>query len=127
MFAKMVYEDKRITAITVEWKDDFCKAMSVLKTYFNDNNTEHLLLDLRGSPIDTITYDDVSDLYRYATYRANDDGENEVNGKTALVGSNDLQFEICKIFETYSKMIGSATKISVFSSILKAFSWLEEG
>ena len=127
MFAKMVYEDKRITAITVEWKDDFCKAMSVLKTYFNDNNTEHLLLDLRGSPIDTITYDDVSDLYRYATYRANDDGENEVNGKTALVGSRDLLSEIGGIIKTCFEMDDSAINVSLFGSEEKAFSWLEEG
>ena len=127
MFAKMVYEDKRITAITVEWKDDFCKAMSVLKTYFNDNNTEHLLLDLRGSPIDTITYDDVSDLYRYATYRANDDGENEVNGKTTLVGSRDLLSEIGGIIKTCFEMDDSAINVSLFGSEEKAFSWLEEG
>ena len=127
MFAKMVYEDKRITAITVEWKDDFSKAMSVLKTDFNDNNTEHLLLDLRDISFDTITYDDVSDLYWYAAYRAHDNGENRVNGKTALVGSSELQSEIGSIFTTCFEMDESAINISVFRSEKKALSWLNKG
>ncbi len=127
MFEKIVYEDKRITAITVEWKDGFSEAMSVLRTFFNDNNTEHLLLDLRNSSLDTITYDDVSDLYWYAISRANDDGENRVNGRTALVGPGDLQSEIGEIFKTCFEMDDSAINVSVFTSEEKALNWLEEG
>jgi hypothetical protein len=127
MFEKIVYEDRQITTITVEWKDDFSKAMSVLKTFFNDNNTVYLMLDLRDSSIDTITYDDVSDLYWYAKSRANDNGENRVNGKTALVGSRDLQSEIGSIFNTCFEMDDSAINVSVFHSEKKALSWLEEG
>ena len=125
MIEKIVYENKKITSITVVWEDDFSELMGVLKNFFDDNNTEHLLLDFRLCSFDTITHDNIRNLCEYATSRANI--ESRVNRKTALVGSNDLQLEICRIFETYSKMIGSATKISVFSSILNAFSWLEEG
>ena len=127
MFEKIVYEDSQITAITVKWKDDFSKAMSVLKTFFNDNTTEHLMLDLRDSSIDTITYDDVSDLYWYATSRMNENGENRVNGKTALVGSIDLQSEIGEIFKTCFETEDLAINVSVFRSEEKALSWLEEG
>ena len=125
MIEKIVYENKKITSITVIWEDDFSELMGVLKNFFDDTNTEHLLLDFRLCSLDTITHDNIRNLCEYATSRANIDSR--VNRKTALVGSNDLQLEICRIFETYSKMIGSGTKISVFSSILKAFSWLEEG
>ena len=127
MFEKIVYEDSQITAITVKWKDDFSKAMSVLKTFFNDNTTEHLILDLRDSSIDTITYDDVSDLYWYATSRMNDNGENRGNGKTALVGSIDLQSEIGEIFKTCFETEDLSINVSVFGSEEKALSWLEEG
>ena len=125
MIEKIVYENKKITSITVIWEDDFSELMGVLKNFFDDTNTEHLLLDFRLCSLATITHDNIRNLCEYATSRANIDSR--VNRKTALVGSNDLQLEICRIFETYSKMIGSDTKISVFSSILKAFSWLEEG
>ena len=125
MFEKIIYENENITSITITWEADFKELISALKNFFDDNNTEHLLLDFRLCSLDTITHDNIRDLCEYATSRANIDSR--VNRKTALVGSNDLQLEICRIFETYSKMIGSGTKISVFSSILKAFSWLEEG
>jgi hypothetical protein len=125
MFEKIVYDNKQITTITVEWKADFDELMSVLKIFFDDNNTEHLLLDLRVCSFDTITHDHIRDLCQYAKSRAN--GGGSINGKTALVGSNDLQLEICRIFETYSEMIGSAVKVSVFPSTKEALSWLEEG
>ena len=125
MFEKIVYENKKITAIAIKWKDDFSEAISVLKTFFDDNNTEHLLLDLRGNSLYTITHDHIRDLCQYGIFRAN--GGGRVNGKTALVCSNGLQIEIGKIFKTYSDMINSPIKISAFRSMEKAFSWLEEG
>lgn len=127
MFEKIVYEDRQITTITVKWEDDFRKAMSVLKTYFNDNTTEYLMLNFRDISIDTITYDDVSDLYRYATSRMNDNGENRVNGKTALVGSIDLQSEIGEIFKTCFETEDLDVCVSLFGSEEEALSWLEEG
>ena len=126
MFEKIVDENRNITTITVKWEDDFRKAMSVLKTFFNDNNTEHLMLDLRESSIDTITYDDVSDLFRYATTRTNDNGENRLNGKTALVGSSDLQSEVEAIFKTCFETEDLPINVSVFGSEDKALNWLEE-
>jgi hypothetical protein len=126
MFEKIVDENRNITTITVKWGDDFRKAMSVLKTFFNDNNTEHLMLDLRESSIDTITYDDVSDLFQYATTRTNDNGENRLNGKTALVGSSDLQSEVEAIFKTCFETEDLPINVSVFGSEDKALNWLEE-
>ena len=125
MFEKIVYDNKQITVISVKWKDDFSEAMIVLKTFFDDNNTEHLLLDLRDSSLDTITHDNIRDLCQYAKSRAN--GGERVNGKTALVGSSDLQAEIDKIFKTYPEMENSDINVSVFRSEERALSWLEEG
>ena len=124
MFEKIVYEDRQITSITVTWNAGFSELMSVLKTFFDDNNTRHLLLDLRGTSLDTISHDHIRDLCQYAKCRAN--GHGRVNGKTALVGLSDIQYEIARIFKTYSEMVNSAIKISVFRTIEKAMSWLEE-
>lgn len=125
MFEQIIYGDKHITSITVRWKNDFTEAMSVLKTFFDDCNTQHLLLDLRNSSLDSMTHDHIRDLCEYATSR--NKGGCRVNGKTALVGSNDLQLEICNIVKSHSEMIDSAIKVSVFPSTEEAFSWLEEG
>jgi hypothetical protein len=127
MFAKIVYEDKGITAITVEWRNDVSEVLNVLNTFFNDNNTEHLLLDFRDSPLDAISHDHISDLYWYAISRTNNNDKNIVNGKTAFVCSNGLQIEMGKIFNTYSEMIEPSIKVSAFRSEEKALSWLEEG
>jgi len=124
MFEKIVNENKQLTTITVTWKADFDELMSVLKIFFDDNHTENLLLDLRESPLDSLTYDHIRDLCEYAKYRSN--GERRVNGKTALVGSNGIQFEVGVIFKKYSEMIDSAVQFSVFRSIEQALSWLEE-
>ena len=97
MFEQIIYENKQITAITVKRKRDFSEVLSVLKTFFGDNNTQHLLLDLRDCSFDTMTHDHIRDLCKYTTLRAY--GKNRVNGKTALVGSSDLQLEIYKIFK----------------------------
>ena len=125
MFEKIVNEDKKLTTITITWEADVGELVSVLKNFFDDNNTEHLLLDFRKSSLDSITPEHLGNLCRYATSRAN--GEGRVNGKTALVGSKDLKFGIGRMFETYSEMEGSAVKVSVFRSMEKALSWLEEG
>ena len=125
MIEKIVYDDKKITSITVVWEADFSELLGVLIKFFDDNNTEHLLLDFRFFSFNTIMRSNIRDLYEYATYRAN--GNSRVNGKTAFVGSNGLQIEIGKIFKTYSEMTDSAIKVSAFRSMEKAFSWLEEG
>jgi hypothetical protein len=125
MFEQIIYEDKQITAITVKWKNDFTEAMGVLKTFFDDCNTQHLLLDLRNSSLDYMNHEHIRDLCEYATSRIK--GGGRVNGNTALVGSNDLQLEICEIFKSHSEMIDSAIKVSVFPSTEEALSWIEEG
>jgi hypothetical protein len=125
MFEKIVYEDKKLTAITVTWKADFDELMIVLKNFFDDNKTENLLLDLSDSFLNDITYDHVVDLCKYAAYR--DNGRSRINGKTALVNSSDLQFEISSMFKAYFEMENSNINVSVFRSLEEALSWLEEG
>ena len=125
MIEKIVYENKKITCITVEWEADFSELLGVLMKFIDDNNTEHLLLDFRLFSFDTIMRSNIRDLYEYATSRANVNGR--VNGKTAFVFSNGLQIEIGKIFKRYTEMIGSPIKISAFRSMEEALSWLEEG
>lgn len=127
MFEKIVNENNQITTITVEWKDDFGELMSVLKTFFDDNNTEHLLLDLRDSSLDSLSPDNIRDLCKYATSRADDNGRNNAKGKTALVCSSDPQFGIGEIFKTYSEMEDPSINFSVFRSMDRALSWLEKG
>jgi len=125
MIEKIVYENKKITCITVKWGADFSELLGVLMKFIDDNNTEHLLLDFRLFSFNTIMLNNIRDLYEYATSRAN--GGGRVNGKTALVCSNGLQIEIGKIFKTYSDIISSPIKISAFRSMEEALSWLEEG
>ena len=125
MFEKIVDNDKKLTTITVSWKADFDELMIVLKNFLNDNKTEHLLLDLSNSFLNDITYDHVVDLCKYAVHR--DNGKSKINGKTALVSSSDLQFEIGNLFKAYFEMENSDINVSVFCSLEEALSWLEEG
>ena len=125
MIEKIVYENKNITCITVEWEADFSELLGVPKNFFDDNDTEHLLLDFRNFSFNTIMRSNIRDLYEFFTSRANT--ERRANGKTAFVGSNGLQIEIGKIFKAYSEIIGSPIKISAFRSKEKALSWLEKG
>jgi hypothetical protein len=124
MFEKVVDKDKKLTTITVSWKSDFDELMIVLKSFLNDNNTEHLLLDLSDSFLNDITYDHVVDLCKYAAYR--DNGTSKIKGKTALVSSSNLQFEISQMFKTYFEIENSDINVAVFSSLEEALSWLEE-
>ena len=125
MFEKIVYENKQITAITVEWEAKFSEAIGVLRNFLNDNDTEHLLLDFRNFSFNTIIRSNIRDLYEFVISRVNVNGG--VNGKTAIVCSNGLQIEIGKIYKTYSDLVSSPIKISAFRSKEKAMSWLEEG
>ena len=125
MIEKIVYENKNITCITEEWEADFSELLGVLKNFFDDNDTAHLLLDFRNFSFNTIMRSNIRDLYEYVTSRAN--VERRTNGKTAFVGSNGLQIEIGKIFKAYSDIIDSPIKISAFRSKEKALSWLEKG
>ena len=124
MFEKIVDEDKKLTTITVSWKSDFDELMIVLKSFLNDNKTEHLLLDLSDSFLDDITYDHVVDLCKYAAYR--DNGKSRITGKTALVSSSNLQSEIGRMFKAYFEIENSDINVAVFSSLEEALSWLEE-
>ena len=124
MFEKIVDKDKKLTTITVSWKSDFDELMIVLKSFLNDNKTEHLLLDLSNSFLDDITYDHVVDLCKYAAYR--DNGKSRITGKTALVSSSSLQSEIGRMFKAYFEIENSNINVSVFRSLEEALSWLEE-
>lgn len=125
MFEKIVDEDKKLTTITVSWKSDFDELMIVLKSFLSDNKTEHLLLDLSDSFLDDITYDHVVDLCKYAAYR--DNGKSRITGKTALVSSSNLQFEIGRMFKAYFEIENSNINVAVFRSLEEALSWLEDG
>jgi len=114
MIEKTVYENKKVTCITVEWEADFSELLGVLKKFIDNNNTEHLLLDFRQFSFNTIMRNNIRELYEYATSRAN--VNSGVNGKTAFVCSDGLQIEIGKIFKTYSDIISSPIKISAFRS-----------
>ena len=124
MIEKVVYDNRKITCVTVKWDADFSELLSVLKKFIDDNHTEHLLLDFRNFSFNTIIRSNIRELYEYATSRA--DVNSRINGKTAFVCSNGLQIEIGKIFKTYSDIISSPIKIQAFRSMEKAFSWLEE-
>jgi hypothetical protein len=124
MFEKIVDEEKKLTTITVSWKSDFDELMIVLKSFLNDNKTDHLLLDLSDSFLDDITYDHVVDLCKYAAYR--DNGKSRITGKTALVSSSNLQFEISQMFKAYFEIENSDINVAVFRSLEEALSWLEE-
>ena len=124
MFEKIVDKDKKLTTITVSWKSDFDELMIVLKSFLNDNKTEQLLLDLSDSFLDDITYDHVVDLCKYAAYR--DNGKSRITGKTALVSSSNLQFEIGSMFKAYFEIESSNINVAVFRSLEEALSWLEE-
>jgi hypothetical protein len=124
MFEKIVDEDKKLTTITVSWKSDFDELMIVLKSFLNDNKTDHLLLDLSDSFLDDITYDHVVDLCKYAAYR--DNGKSRITGKTALVSSSNLHFEIGRMFKAYFEIENSDINVAVFRSLEEALSWLEE-
>jgi hypothetical protein len=124
MFEKIVDEEKKLTTITVSWKSDFDELMIVLKSFLNDNKTDHLLLDLSDSFLDDITYDHVVDLCKYAAYR--DNGKSRITGKTALVSSSNLHFEIGRMFKAYFEIENSDINVAVFRSLEEALSWLEE-
>jgi hypothetical protein len=124
MFEKIVDKDKKLTTITVSWKSDFDELMIVLKSFLNDNKTEHLLLDLSDSFLDDLTYDHVVDLCKYSAYR--DNGKSKITGKTALVSSSSLQTEIGRMFEAYFEIENSDINVAVFRSLAEALSWLEE-
>jgi hypothetical protein len=124
MFEKIVDKDKKLTTITVSWKSDFDELMIVLKSFLNDNKTEHLLLDLSDSFLDDLTYDHVVELCKYAAYR--DNGKSRINGKTALVSSSKLQFEIGRIFKAYFEIENTDINVAVFRSLEEALSWLED-
>ena len=124
MFEKIVDKDKKLTTITVSWKSDFDELMIVLKSFLNDNKTEHLLLDLSDSFLDDLTYDHVVDLCKYAAYR--DNGKSRITGKTALVSSSSLQFEIGSMFKAYFEIENSDINVLVFRSLEEALSWLDE-
>jgi hypothetical protein len=108
----------------VSWKSDFDELMIVLKSFLNDNKTDHLLLDLSDSFLDDITYDHVVDLCKYAAYR--DNGKSRITGKTALVSSSNLQSEIGRMFKAYFEIENSDINVAVFSSLEEALSWLEQ-
>ena len=124
MFEKIVDKNKKLTTITVSWKSDFDELMIVLKSFLNDNKTEHLLLDLSDSFLDDITYDHVVDLCKYAAYR--DNGKSRITGKTALVSSSSLQSEIGRMFKAYFEIESSNINVAVFRSLEEALSWLDE-
>lgn len=128
MFDKIVNNNIQITTITVEWEDDFSELLSLLETFFDDHNTDYLLLDLRNGPVDTITEEHIKGICQCVTSRTDDNSEGgRASGKIALVGSTNLQFGIGRMCQAYFEMEDSSINVSVFHTMEEALSWLEDG
>jgi hypothetical protein len=124
MFDKIVNEAKQLTIITITGKTDVSELMSALNSFW-DNPTKHIIWNSQSDPLGNISPDDIRNLCKHAKLRAIDG--NRSNGKTALVGSNDLAFGLSRMAETYSEIEEFPIQVSVFPSLEEALNWIEEG
>ncbi|MEN8245598.1 MAG: STAS/SEC14 domain-containing protein [Thermodesulfobacteriota bacterium] len=116
-----VDQSKNLTTFHVDGPMSFDEVQKAIKQFYEGKSsqpTKHILWDLRSAKVDRIRSKEAEDL---AFFAASIDKRKDI-GKTAIVASSDLVYEVAKIFEGY--IDNPDIQFDVFRSIDKATEWL---
>ena len=117
-----VDKSRDLTIFSVEGFLSFDIAMPVVKAFYDDNPTRHVIWDMTDTTEIQFTSNEVQII---ATFKPRIRGKREL-GKTAFVAQRDILFGLSRMFEAHSSIVNSPYPVKVVRSIEEAYQWLDE-
>ena len=96
--------------------------ITALINYWEDQPTKNLLWDCTRANMNHLFYDEARRIIAYDIPRTNE----RSGGKTALVGSGDVEFGILRTLKTLRDFQNPPYQIGVFRSLEEANQWLDQ-
>ena len=116
-----VDNDKQLTTHTVIGEVSFEEGMTTLKQFWEDRPTMNVLWDYRKGSLARVSSVDFERIVDYVTVHS----EKRAGGKTALVGTKDLEFAMSRTFKTFSEIGNLPFQVEAFRSIEEANQWFD--
>jgi len=112
---------KKMTTYTVTDKLTFDEAMAEVKLFYN-RPTKNVMWDLRSVSELKFSTEEVKTL---AGLDKRIESSNRINGKTAIVATQDLYFGLGRVFKTLSEMYKVPFTVMIFRTMKEAEKWFE--
>jgi hypothetical protein len=98
------------------------EVLSVIKKYYSNGIVKDVIWDIAIGSLGSITEDGYKAIAHEA-YEALQSGSRK-GGKTAYVGSADLEYGLLQMYTAIAKMTGIPTKYNVFRTFGEARNWI---
>jgi hypothetical protein len=113
---------KDITIFKVTGVLSFDIVLPVVKSFYDDDPTNHVLWDLIDTTEVQLTSEEVEAIAKFSPRY---EGKRAV-GKTAIVAQKDIFFGLSRMFEIQSNINEAPYPIMVFRSMSEAHQWIDE-
>ena len=110
-------KSKNLTVFTAKGALTFDDAISVVKAFYDDGPTKHVIWDMTDTTEVQLTSKEVE---KIATFEPRIKGKRAL-GKTAFVAQKDILFGLSRMFEIHSEMVNSPYPVMVFRNIEQAY------
>ena len=114
--------DKDIKIFTASGKLTFDEAMLEIKKFY-DQPTKNVMWDLRNVSDVKLSTEEVIEM---AGLDQRTESSSRIDGKTAIVASQDLIFGLGRMFQSLSEFNAVPFDVMIFRSINEAQDWLDD-
>ncbi len=111
-----------LTVFTASGVLTFDEVMETLREFYDAYPTRKVLWDLRAVTVQSITADELRQAVSFIKLHE----DKRPQGRTALVGSTDLDSGLSRMGDAFADAGGIPWKIRVFRSMEEAMKWLGE-
>lgn len=113
---------RELTVHTVTGEVFFEEIMKTVKLFWEDQPTKYLLWDFTRADMTHVFYSEAREIIDYDRPQT----EKRAGGKTALVGSRDLEFGMVRTLKALREFQNPPYQIDVFRSVKEAKQWLDQ-
>lgn len=115
--------EKSLTILTVSGMLTIEEVIHAFENYIKHDVTPHLLWDFTDADLSQLDPEGMKQIIAFVKSKAHF----RKNGRTALVGNQDLSFGISRMYKTLSEIEEHPLSHYVFRDIDKALAWLKTG
>ena len=115
-------QDRELTIHTVIEEVSFEEMMEAIRLFWEGQLTKNVLWDFTGASLVNVNYAEARKIIDYVRPQAG----KRTGGKTAFVGSKDLEFGMSRTLTALRDFQNPPYQLEVFRSLEKASQWLDQ-
>jgi hypothetical protein len=120
--SSQIDQAKELTTYTVNKNFTVDEVMAEIEKFY-DTPTKNLVWDLRCVSELNFSSEEVRDI---ASYQQRLESSTRINGKTAIVASEDLIYGLGRMFQSFSEMSKVPFAVMIFRKMEEAEAWLSD-